>query len=52
MKKIGLFVLLLLLIVLSIFVGVKDISLTQLFQWDSQQQLVLLTTVRPERLVW
>ncbi|MBO0421726.1 ABC transporter permease [Enterococcus plantarum] len=50
MKKIGLFVLLLLLIVLSIFVGVKDISLTQLFQWDSQQQLVLLTTRLPRTI--
>ncbi|ALS36372.1 ABC transporter permease [Enterococcus rotai] len=50
MKKIGLFVLLLLLIVASIFVGVKDISLTQLFQWDSQQQLVLLTTRIPRTI--
>lgn len=50
MKKIGLFVLLLLLIVSSIFVGVKDISLTQLFQWDSQQQLVLLTTRLPRTI--
>ncbi|WP_271493232.1 ABC transporter permease [Enterococcus sp. 5H] len=50
MKKIGLFVLLLLLIVSSIFVGVKDISLTQLFQWDSQQQLVLLTTRVPRTI--
>ncbi|OTN88991.1 iron compound ABC transporter permease [Enterococcus sp. 7E2_DIV0204] len=50
MKKIGLFVLLLLLIVASIFVGVKDISLTQLFQWDSQQQLVLLTTRVPRTI--
>ncbi|EOH95692.1 iron compound ABC transporter permease [Enterococcus moraviensis ATCC BAA-383] len=50
MKKIGLFVLLLLLIVASIFVGVKDISLTQLFQWDSQQQLVLLTTRLPRTI--
>lgn len=50
MKKIGLFVLLLLLIVLSIFVGVKDISLTKLFQWDSQQQLVLLTTRLPRTI--
>lgn len=50
MKKIGLFVLLLLLIVSSIFVGVKDISLTQLFQWDSQQQLVLVTTRVPRTI--
>ncbi|MGX7245069.1 ABC transporter permease [Enterococcus quebecensis] len=50
MKKIGLFVLLLLLIVASIFVGVKDISLAQLFQWDSQQQLVLLTTRIPRTI--
>ncbi|MBO0444753.1 iron compound ABC transporter permease [Enterococcus sp. AZ170] len=50
MKKIGLFVLLLLLIVASIFVGVKDISLTQLFQWDSQQQLVLFTTRIPRTI--
>ncbi|MBO0441168.1 ABC transporter permease [Candidatus Enterococcus ikei] len=50
MKKIGLFVLLLLLIVSSIFVGVKDISLAQLFQWDSQQQLVLLTTRIPRTI--
>lgn len=50
MKKIGLFVILLLLIVASIFVGVKDISLTQLFQWDSQQQLVLLTTRVPRTI--
>ncbi|WP_029948158.1 ABC transporter permease [Enterococcus crotali] len=49
-EKIGLFVLLLLLIVSSIFVGVKDISLTQLFQWDSQQQLVLLTTRLPRTI--
>ncbi|GGC91796.1 ABC transporter permease [Enterococcus wangshanyuanii] len=50
MKKLGLFVLLLLLIVSSIFVGVKDISLTQLFQWDAQQQLVLLTTRVPRTI--
>ncbi|MFD2307691.1 ABC transporter permease [Enterococcus termitis] len=47
MKKIGLFVLLLLLIVSSIFVGVKDISVSQFMQWDAQQQLVLLTTRVP-----
>ncbi|MBP1047952.1 iron chelate uptake ABC transporter family permease subunit [Enterococcus sp. BWM-S5] len=47
MKKIGLFLFLLLLAFISIFVGVKDISFTQLFQWDSEQQLVLLTTRVP-----
>jgi iron complex transport system permease protein len=47
MKKLGLFVLLLLLIVSSIFVGVKDISVSQFMQWDAQQQLVLLTTRVP-----
>lgn len=47
MKKIGLFIFLLLLTVLSLFVGVKDISLTGFFRWDTQQQLVLLTTRVP-----
>lgn len=47
MKKIGLFLFLLLLAFISIFVGVKDISFTQLFQWDSEQQLVLLATRVP-----
>lgn len=47
MKKIGLFLFLLLLAFISIFVGVKDISFTQLFQWNSEQQLVLLTTRVP-----
>lgn len=50
MKKIGLFVLLLLLSVLSIFVGVKELSLTQLFQLDAQQQLVLVTTRIPRTI--
>ena len=50
MKKIGLFVLLLLLSVLSIFVGVKELSLTQLFQWDAQQRLVLVTTRIPRTI--
>ncbi|MBO0470050.1 iron chelate uptake ABC transporter family permease subunit [Enterococcus sp. DIV0242_7C1] len=50
MKKLGLFVLLLILIVSSIFVGVKDISLAQFFQWDAQQQLVLLTTRIPRTI--
>ncbi|MCB5954915.1 ABC transporter permease [Enterococcus sp. CWB-B31] len=47
MKKVGLFLFILLLALLSIFVGVKDISFTQLFQWDSEQKLVLLTTRIP-----
>lgn len=47
MKKIGLFIFLLLLAVLSIFVGVKDISLTEILHGDYQQQLVLLTTRVP-----
>ncbi|AYG00407.1 ABC transporter permease [Lactococcus allomyrinae] len=50
MKKIGLFVLLLLLSVLSIFVGVKELSLAQLFQWDAQQKLVLVTTRIPRTI--
>ncbi|MBP2099510.1 ABC transporter permease [Enterococcus rivorum] len=47
MKKIGLFIFLLLLAVLSIFVGVKNISLTEILHGDYQQQLVLLTTRVP-----
>ena len=45
MKKIGLFVLLLLFSLLSLVIGVKDIALSQLFQLDAQQQFVLFTTV-------
>ena len=48
MKKIGLFVLLLLFSLLSV-IGVKDIALSQLFQLDAQQQFVLFTTVFPAR---
>lgn len=50
MKKIGLFIFLLLLAVLSLFVGVKDISLSEMLQGDAQQQLVLLTTRIPRTI--
>lgn len=50
MKKIGLFIFLLLLAGLSIFVGVKDISLTEVLRLDSQQQLVLFTTRVPRTI--
>lgn len=47
MKKIGLFILLLLLVLLSLFVGVKEITLAGWQDWDAQQRLVLLTTRIP-----
>lgn len=50
MKKIGLFVLLLLFSLLSLVIGVKDIALSQLFQLDAQQQFVLFTTRFPRTL--
>ncbi len=50
MKKIGLFVLLLLFSLLSLVIGVKDIALSQLFQLDAQQQFVLFTTRVPRTL--
>lgn len=50
MKKIGLFIFLLLLAVLSIFVGVKDISLAGILHGNHQQQLVLLTTRVPRTI--
>jgi iron complex transport system permease protein len=50
MKKLGLFLLLLVLVVLSIFVGVKDISIAQLFFGDAQQRLVVLTTRVPRTI--
>jgi iron complex transport system permease protein len=50
MKKVGLIVLLLILSIVSIFVGVKELSLTQVFQLDAQQQLVLVTTRLPRTI--
>lgn len=50
MKKIGLFILLLLLTVLSVFVGVKELTILQVLQLDAQQQLVLFTTRIPRTI--
>ncbi|XKR51028.1 hypothetical protein ACHLPL_13880 [Enterococcus faecalis] len=50
MKKIGLFVLLLLFSLLSLVIGVKDIALSQLFQLDAQKNnLFYLPPVFPAR---
>lgn len=50
MRKIGLVVVFFLLVITSIFVGVKDISITQIFDLDSQQQLILMTTRIPRTI--
>lgn len=50
MKKISLFILLLLLVVISLVVGIKEIPLTDLFHLDAQQQLVLVTTRLPRTI--
>ena len=42
MKKIGLFVLLLLFSLLSLVIGVKDIALSQLFQLDAQRTICFI----------
>ena len=47
MRKIGILLVLFLLSALSIFIGVKDLVLQALFQGDSQQWLILATTLVP-----
>lgn len=47
MKKIGLFLLLLLLTGISLFVGVKDVSFSGLCSGDAEQVMILLTTRIP-----
>lgn len=50
MKKVSLAILLLFLAILSLFVGVKEISIQDLFQLTDSQRLVLFTTRIPRTL--
>ncbi|MDR0922719.1 MAG: iron chelate uptake ABC transporter family permease subunit [Lactobacillales bacterium] len=50
MKKLIYVLILLVLLVSSLFVGVKDISLMNFFSWTGQEQLVLLATRVPRTI--
>ena len=50
MKKMGLFLLLILLTIVSLFVGVKDLSFVDLFVENGEQQLVFFATRIPRTI--
>ncbi|KAF1297903.1 iron ABC transporter permease [Enterococcus sp. JM4C] len=50
MKRLGLFLLLVLLMGISLFVGVKDLTITDLFAGSVQQQLVFFATRIPRTI--